>query len=181
MATHGDASLHAAGCHADHSRHSSRRTPAAARRRRTESASCARADQGIGESGFGGEVKNALQQRADFLEEQGLAQRRGQRVILVRNLLATLRNRDLAQAAQSIAAETGLEHRAVGDGERVSGVYRRNVMLASGRFAMLDDGKGFSLVPWRPVLDYRLGQSVAATIRGTSVSWEFGKQRRLAI
>jgi hypothetical protein len=54
-------------------------------------------------------------------------------------------------------------------------------MLASGRFAMLDDGKGFSLVPWKPVLDHRLGQSVAATIRGTSVSWEFGKQRRLAI
>ena len=102
-------------------------------------------------------------------------------MILARNLLATLRNRDLAQAAQNIAAETGLEHRAVGDGERVSGVYRRSVMLASGRFAMLDDGKGFSLVPWKPVLDHRLGQSVAATIRGTSVSWEFGKQRCLAI
>ena len=137
--------------------------------------------EGLGELGFGGDVRQALQQRADFLAGKGLAERRGQRVILARNLLATLRNRDLAQAAQNIAAETGLEHRAVGDGERVSGVYRRSVMLASGRFAMLDDGKGFSLVPWKPVLDHRLGQSVAATIRGTSVSWEFGKQRRLAI
>lgn len=137
--------------------------------------------EGLGELGFGGDVRQALQQRADFLAEQGLAERRGQRVILARNLLATLRNRDLSQAAQNIAAETGLEHRAVGDGERVSGVYRRSVMLASGRFAMLDDGKAFSLVPWKPVLDHRLGQSVAATIRGTSVSWEFGKQRRLAI
>ncbi len=137
--------------------------------------------EGLGALGFGGDVRQALQQRADFLAEQGLAERRGQRVILARNLLATLRNRDLAQAAQNIAAETGLEHRAVGDAECVSGVYRRSVMLASGRFAMLDDGKGFSLVPWKPVLDHRLGQSVAATIRGTSVSWEFGKQRRLAI
>ena len=137
--------------------------------------------QGIGESGFGGEVKNALQQRDDFLQEQGFAERRGQRVILARNLLATLRNRDLAQAAQNIAAETGLEHRPVGDGQRVSGIYRRNVMLASGRYAMLDDGKGFSLVPWKPVLEHRLGQSVAATIHGTSVSWAFGKQRSLAI
>ena len=137
--------------------------------------------EGLGEVGFGGDVRQALQQRADFLAGKGLAERRGQRVILARNRLATLRNRDLAQAAQNIAAETGLEHRAVGDGERVSGVYRRSVMLASGRFAMLDDGKGFSLVPWKPVLDHRLGQSVAATIRGTSVSWEFGKQRRLAI
>ncbi len=102
-------------------------------------------------------------------------------MVLARNLLTTLRNRDLAQAAQNIATETGLEYRAVGDGERVSGVYRRSVMLASGRFAMLDNGKSFSLVPWKPVLDHRLGQSVAATIRGTSVSWEFGKQRRLGI
>lgn len=137
--------------------------------------------QSLAESGFGGEVKNALQQRADFLVEQGLAEKRGQRVILARNLLATLRNRELAQAAQNIAAETGLEHRAVGDGERVSGVYRRSVMLASGRFAMLDDGKSFSLVPWKPVLEQKLGQQLAATVRGGGVSWEIGRQRGLGI
>ncbi|WP_323003052.1 relaxase/mobilization nuclease and DUF3363 domain-containing protein [Denitromonas sp.] len=137
--------------------------------------------QGLGELGFGSEVKDALQQRADFLEEQGLAERRGQRVILARNLLATLRGREVAAAAQNIAVETGLEHRPVGDGQRVSGIYRRSVMLASGRYAMLDDGKGFSLVPWKPVLEHQLGQSVTATMRGPSVSWEFGKQRSLTI
>jgi type IV secretory pathway VirD2 relaxase len=66
---------------------------------------------GLGDLGFGGEAKQAMQQRADFLAEQGLAERRGQRVILARNLLGTLRNRELAQAAKDIAAETGLEHR----------------------------------------------------------------------
>ena len=133
--------------------------------------------QGLGELGFGREAKNALQQRADFLEEQGLAERRGQRVILARNLLATLRGREVAAAAQNIAAETGLEHRPVGDGQRVSGIYRRSVMLASGRFAMLDDGKGFSLVPWKPMIEQRLGQQLAATMRGGGVSWEIGQQR----
>ncbi len=78
--------------------------------------------------------------RADYLEEQGLAQRRGQRVILARNLLGTLRNGELAQAAKDIAAETGLEHRPVADGQSVAGIYRRSVMLVSGRYAMLDDG-----------------------------------------
>src|SRR5690606_29218705 len=43
--------------------------------------------RGLGDLGFGGDAKQAMQQRADFLEEQGLAQRRGQRVILARNLL----------------------------------------------------------------------------------------------
>ncbi|WP_420177241.1 relaxase/mobilization nuclease domain-containing protein [Kerstersia gyiorum] len=133
--------------------------------------------RGLGDLGFGGDAKQAMQQRAVFLEEQGLAQRRGQRVILARNLLGTLRNRELAQAAKEIAAETGLEHRPVADGQRVAGIYRRSVMLGSGRYAMLDDGMGFSLVPWRPVIEQRLGQQLVATVRGGGVSWEIGKQR----
>ncbi|WP_438616911.1 DUF3363 domain-containing protein [Parazoarcus communis] len=32
--------------------------------------------------------------------------------------------------------------------KKYCGVYRRSVMLASGRYAMLDDGRGFSLVPY---------------------------------
>lgn len=133
--------------------------------------------KGLGDLGFGSEAKQAMQQRADFLAEQGLAERRGQRVILARNLLGTLRNRELAQAAKDIATETGLEHRAVNDGQRVAGIYRRSVMLASGRYAMLDDGMGFSLVPWKPVIEQRLGQQLAATVHGGSVSWSLGRQR----
>ncbi|KJS09895.1 MAG: type VI secretion protein, partial [Gammaproteobacteria bacterium BRH_c0] len=131
----------------------------------------------LGDQGFGSEVKDMLQKRADFLTEQGLAERRGPRVILARNLLTTLRRRELAKTAQDIAAETGLGHRPVVDGQRVTGIYRRNIMLASGRYAMLDDGKGFSLVPWKPVIEQRLGQQLAATVRGGGVSWHIGRPR----
>ncbi|MBM2765032.1 relaxase/mobilization nuclease and DUF3363 domain-containing protein [Burkholderia anthina] len=137
--------------------------------------------KGLGDLGFGAEVKDALRERADFLAEQGLAKQHGQRVVLARNLLATLRGRELTQAAQEIAAETGLEHRPVVAGQRVVGVYRRNVMLASGRYAMLDDGMGFSLVPWKPVIEQRLGQQLTATVRGSGVSWSWGHQRSPSI
>ncbi len=137
--------------------------------------------KGLGDLGFGAEVKDALRQRADFLTEQGLAEHRGQRIVLARNLLATLRGRELATAAEDIAAETGLEHRPVADGQRVAGIYRRSVMLASGRYAMLDDAMGFSLVPWKPVIEQRLGQQLAATVRGGGVSWEIGRQRGMSI
>jgi hypothetical protein len=40
---------------------------------------------------------------------------------------------------------------------------------------MLDDGMGFSLVPWRPVIEQRLGQHIAAVVRGGGVSWELGR------
>jgi hypothetical protein len=58
-------------------------------------------DQGLGDMGFGSEVKDALCQRTDFLTEQGLAEKRGQREILASNLLATLREREVAQIAQA--------------------------------------------------------------------------------
>jgi len=45
---------------------------------------------------------------------------------------------------------------------------------------MLDDGLGFSLVPWRPVLEQRIGQQLAATLRGDRVTWSFGRHRGLS-
>lgn len=137
--------------------------------------------KGLGDLGFGREAKQAMQQRANFLADQGLAERRGQRVILARNLRATLRNREVAQVAKDIAAETGLEHRPVVDGRPVVGIYRRAVMLASGRYAMLDDGKGFSLVPWKPVIELRLGRQLVAMVRNGVVSWDVGRQREPSV
>lgn len=127
--------------------------------------------------GFGAQVRGALQDRMDFLVEQGLAERRGSRVVLARNLLSTLRDQELAAVGKSLQDTTGLSFRPLHDGARVSGLYRRSLQLVSGRFAMLDNGMGFSLVPWRPVVEQRLGQQVSAIVRGSSVTWELGRQR----
>jgi type IV secretory pathway VirD2 relaxase len=133
------------------------------------------------DSGFGAEVRSAFGRRAEFLVEQGFAAQRGQRVIFAQNLLAVLRTKEIAVAARAIESETGLSHRPITDGQSVSGTYRRSVTLASGRFAMLDDATGFSLVPWRPVIAKRLGQSMSAAVQGEFVSWEFGRRRGLSL
>ncbi len=130
--------------------------------------------------GFGSEVRAALAEREGFLVREGLAERRGQRLVLTRNLLAILRARELASAAEKIQTETGFVYHPLVDGESVSGVFRRSVVLASGRFAMLDDGIGFSLVPWRPAVQGRTGHSVSAIARGDSVSWTFGRTHGLS-
>jgi type IV secretory pathway VirD2 relaxase len=135
---------------------------------------------GVGSVGFGASVRTALTERTEFLVEHQLAERRGARLILARDLLATLRTRELAATGERIAGETGLTHRPLVDGQRVAGTYRRAVWLASGRFAMLEDGQAFSLVPWRPVLERRLGQSVSAVVHGDRVTWEFGRSRGLS-
>ena len=133
----------------------------------------------LSSQGFGAQARDALQDRIGFLVEQGLAERRGPRVVLARNLLSILRDRELAEAGKVIQHQTGLIHRPLRDGERANGVYRRSVQLASGRFAMLDDGMGFSLVPWRSVVEQRLGQQVSAIVLGSSVTWGVGRQHGL--
>jgi len=121
-----------------------------------------------------------LRKRVEFLIEHGFVRREGNRLNIPSSLLATLRQRDLEGVAKSVAAETGKVYRPLVDGERITGVYRRLVATSSGRFAMLDDGLGFSLVPWRPVLEQRIGQQLAATMRGDHVAWSFGRQQGLS-
>lgn len=137
--------------------------------------------RGLAAHGFGAQVRDAMQSRVDFLAEHGLAERREHRVVLVRNMLATLRDRELATAGKSLQDQSGQTYRPLRSGQQVRGVYRQSVQLVSGRFALLDDGVGFSLVPWRPVIAPRLGQQVAAVVRSESVTWQLGIQRAMAI
>jgi type IV secretory pathway VirD2 relaxase len=132
--------------------------------------------------GFGAEVREAMDQRVDHLVEEGLAQRQGQRITFSRNLIDTLRGCEVEGAASRLSAETGLPHRPFVEGEHVSGVYRKRVTLSSGRFAMIDDGMGFQLVPWRPALEQKLGQHVSGTLTpGGGVDWSFGRKRGLGL
>jgi hypothetical protein len=95
------------------------------------------------------------------------------------DLLTTLCQRELDGIAKAIAKETGMAYRPFADGERAAGAHRRMVVAASGRFAMLDDGVGFSLVPWRSVLEQRIGQNLSAVVRGHNVTWNSGRQQGL--
>lgn len=136
----------------------------------------------LADAGFGGEAKDAMERRAEYLASQGLAERRGQRVVFARNLLDALRGRELAAAGANLAAESGLPFRSTKEGEYAAGVYQRRLTLASGRFAMIDDGLGFQLVPWTPSLESRLGQHVSGVVRGGGgIDWNFGKKRSMGL
>lgn len=134
----------------------------------------------LADSGFGRQVRQATQARRIHLENEGLVWRLDGKIVMARGLLRTLRERELTEVAKVLQAETGLVYRPFGEDGKTSGVYRRSLMLASGRFAMLDDGLGFSLVPWQPVVEPRLKQAVTATIHAGRVTWEFGQQRTLS-
>jgi len=139
-------------------------------------------DSIVASGGFGLEVRTAMERRIDRHAYEGLARRQGQRFVFARNLLDTLRRREIDETATKIAADTGLAYHPSPVGEHVTGIYRQRVVLASGRFAMIDDGLGFQLVPWRPALDRHIGQKVLGIVApGGNVDWSFGRKRGLAL
>ncbi|MFD1911845.1 relaxase/mobilization nuclease domain-containing protein [Halodurantibacterium flavum] len=132
--------------------------------------------------GFGREVREAMDARAEHLVEEGLARREGQRIVLGRNLLATLRRRELDAVGEQLSAETGLTHVKTKAGDYVAGAYRRQLTLTSGRFAMIDDGLGFQLVPWSREIEDKLGQHIAGTAKsGGGIEWSLGRKRDLGL
>ena len=136
----------------------------------------------LSEAGFGRETHDATEARAEHLLAEGLARRRGQRFTFASDLLNTLRQRELASAGAKLAAESGLPHQIVSEGELVAGVYRQRLDLASGRFAMIDDGLGFSLVPWSPSLERELGKHVSGVMSpGSGIEWSFGRKRGIGL
>ncbi len=136
----------------------------------------------LSEGGFGSEVRQAMEERAERLIGEGLAERQGGRVVFARRLLNTLRDRDVNALGEKLAAETGLPFAPAGSGEYVAGSYRQRFVLASGRFAMIDDGLGFQLVPWSPSLEKQIGRHVSGVARDDGgVDWDFGRKRGLGL
>ncbi|PWB88871.1 relaxase/mobilization nuclease domain-containing protein [Methylosinus sporium] len=132
----------------------------------------------LSEAGFGREVRSAMDARADHLAAAGLARRQGRRFVFARDLLATLRTRELNDSAERLSAHTGLPRHIVAEGESVAGVYRQRLTLASGRYAMIDDGLGFSLVPWSSSLERELERHVSGIVSpGGVVEWSLGRRR----
>jgi len=135
----------------------------------------AREPASLSSGGFGREVRDAMHARTEHLIGKNLAKRQNQRVIFACDLLETLRRQELAAESARIAGNTGTPYHPTSEGESVAGTYRRRLDLASGRFAMIDDGLGFSLVPWSPSLEQRLGRHVSGIARIGRIEWSFGR------
>lgn len=129
------------------------------------------------DSGFGREVRSALALRRRWLLAQGLGEEVEGNFSMRPGSLATLRQREISAAAAQLSGELRLSFVPAAEGERIEGVLRRRVDLASGRFALVENGRDFTLVPWRPVLERHLGKEVSGLARSDGVSWTIGRTR----
>jgi type IV secretory pathway VirD2 relaxase len=134
-------------------------------------------------AGFGREVSAAMDRRRQSLVEMGHAIRLPDGTVRApKDILRRLEHAEVVRIGREMAAERGLAFRPGNPGEHVSGRLVGMASLASGRFAMIDDGLVFQLVPWQPFLAKRMGQQIAGVSRdGGGIEWSFGRTRGLEI
>lgn len=133
----------------------------------------------IARHGHGAEVRQAMVRRQKWLLEQGLAEQRGDKILYRSDMDQRLRRAELSIAAARLSRELGLDFAEPVPGERISGVCRRRINLSSGSFAVVENSREFTLVPWRPVLERQLGREVSGIMRSSgSISWTFSRERQ---
>ncbi len=129
------------------------------------------------DAGFGHEVRSVVTVRRQWLVEQQLADRDGDAVRLRANALAVLQRRELLRVAGQLSEELGKTFAEARTGDTIEGRLARKVDLLSGKFALVEKSREFTLVPWRPALEKQLDNQVGGIMRADGINWRFGRDR----
>ncbi len=137
----------------------------------------------VSEQGFGSDVKSALRNRLQWLTERGMIESTpdgGVRPTAV--AMRGLNRNEMNQAIANHSAASGLQAAQLMDGERFEGTYIRPISLALGKYAVFENSKEFTLVPWRPNFEDIRGKSVTGKVNGSTIAWELaGRTKGLGI
>jgi len=118
--------------------------------------------------GFGIEANQALRLRQQWLVREELMVVQEGRLVAGRKLLKTLQRREVSRMGKRLQKELGLSYQPTANSKRFKGQIAKTVKLASGRFAVVQKGKEFTLVPWRLAMQMRKGFGIDSA-RGISM------------
>jgi type IV secretory pathway VirD2 relaxase len=137
-----------------------------------------RSKENLAQIGFGNEVASAITRRRQWLVAKGLGTINSSNTFQPQpRMLEHLRQREIQQASAVLSNELGLTQTHLVEGERISGTFSRSVHLASGKYAVIEKSKEFTLVPWRPELEQFRGKSLSGTASGQGINWDWNKKR----
>ena len=133
----------------------------------------------FGDDGTQGKsVQASLAKRQTELRKMGFGFGDGCR--LLPPALESLQEMDLRDASGEFQKAIGKPYTPLGNGRHVEGIYRQSVERPSGKFAVIERSQDFTLVPWRPVMERRLGQSISGKVSAGGISWDVTRQRGLS-
>ncbi|WP_296615776.1 relaxase/mobilization nuclease RlxS [Sphingomonas sp.] len=129
------------------------------------------------DAGFGKELRSALAIRQQWLLEHDLADLVDGRLRVRPLAFELLRRREILRLGKEVAQELGKEFVEAQKGESIAGRLSRRIDAAGGQYALVEGRREFALVPWRHVLENRLGTAVTGLMRDHDVTWRFGRDR----
>jgi hypothetical protein len=137
----------------------------------------------ISDQGFGNEVKSALRNRLQWLTERGMVESTPDGGVRPTTAaMKALTRNEMNQAVVKHSTTSGLQAAQLMDGERFEGAYTYSISLASGKFAVFENSKEFTLVPWRPSFEDIKGKNLTGKVSGSTIAWELaGRNRGLGI
>lgn len=124
--------------------------------------------------GFGEEVEAAKVQRRQFLMQRGLI---SAEQTVSESTLKALETLDLDAAAKRLSEALGKAYTKAPERGRIAGKYREAIIRPSGKYAIIEKSKEFTLVPWRETMDRNLGKSISGVMKGQTISWTLTKAR----
>jgi type IV secretory pathway VirD2 relaxase len=127
--------------------------------------------------GFGREARAAMAARRQWLIEQNLGVVEAGVLRLRADALTRLSEREIERAGKQLARELGKAYSPARPGDRIEGVIARRVDLESGSQALVERSKDLTLVPWRDVLEQRVGKTAAGIMRPDGINWRFDRGR----
>jgi len=133
----------------------------------------------VGANGpVGTDIHTALKIRQTVLEKMGHTLSKNGH--LSQNALDNLQEMDLREAAGKLSGMINKPYTALGSSRTVEGIFREAIDRPSGKFAVIERARDFTLVPWRPVMQRGLGKSISGRVSAGGISWDVTKQRGLS-
>jgi len=126
-----------------------------------------------GRSGFGTLLRSALQSRRQFLSDVGIT---GPDDIVSSKHLDELERRDLSGAGNELEERLGKPFKPLPERGSVKGVYAEMIERPSGKYALIERSKEFSLVPWREVMEKRRGMEISGSVSRGHINWKMGQR-----
>ena len=135
------------------------------------------ANSSVSREGFGIDVEKAKIDRIVFLKNQHLLGKSG---AVTKDTLSQLESLDLRAAGEALSKEIDKPYVLAPTKGSLSGTFRKTVECPSGKYAVIEKSREFTLVPWRETMDRNLGRAIRGTIGRQTISWTLTKGREIS-
>ena len=135
------------------------------------------ANGSVSREGFGIDVEKAKVDRMTFLKSQQLLGKSG---AITEDTLSQLEFLDLKAAGEALSKELEKPFVEAPTKGSLSGTFKKTIERPSGKYAVIEKSREFTLVPWRKAMDRNLGRSIKGTIGRKTISWTLSKGRDIS-